>query len=111
MPGPAAARVGPIECECECECDLAQVTDCAAISAIFASAEALERAAKHMHTRAATFKNRVKNPTDEGTRPRGCRTHGCRTHAWLSDPCVAVGPMRGCWTLRALIAHEGTHLG
>ena len=45
--------------------DLSKVTDCARISIIFASAGALERAAKKVLERASTFKNRVAHPTDE----------------------------------------------
>ena len=48
--------------------DVSKVTDCAAISLVFASAEGLERAATWVRDRAVTFKNRLKHPTDEGYR-------------------------------------------
>ena len=48
--------------------DVSKVTDCAAISIVFASAEGLERAAAWVRDRASTFKNRLKHPTDEGYR-------------------------------------------
>ena len=48
--------------------DVSKVTDCAAISLVFASAEGLERAATWVRDRAKTFKNRLKHPTDEGYR-------------------------------------------
>jgi hypothetical protein len=48
--------------------DVSKVTDCAAISIVFASAEGLERAAAWVRARASTFKNRLKHPTDEGYR-------------------------------------------
>ena len=48
--------------------DVSKVTDCAAISLVFASAEGLERAATWVRDRAVTFKNRLKHPTDEGHR-------------------------------------------
>ena len=43
----------------------AQVTDCARISLIFATAAGLERAALFVLSHATTFKNRVAHPTDE----------------------------------------------
>jgi hypothetical protein len=50
--------------------DVSKVTDCAAISIVFTSAEGLERAAAWVRAQASTltFKNRLKHPTDEGYR-------------------------------------------
>ena len=50
--------------------DVSKVTDCAAISIVFTSAEGLERAAAWVcaHASTLTFKNRLKHPTDEGYR-------------------------------------------
>ena len=44
------------------------MTDCAAISIVFESGEAMAKAAVEMVERARTFKNRFKTPTDEGYR-------------------------------------------
>ena len=50
--------------------DVSKVTDCAAISIVFTSAEGLERAAAWVlaFKKVLTFKNRLKHPTDEGYR-------------------------------------------
>ena len=81
--------------------DVSKVTDCARISVVLRSVEAFERALRFVLPLAATFKNRIKEPTPE-LRTRATLRPRCRRRLRLPLRVSGLTSLAACFVSRTI---------